>query len=101
MAFDVDEAVCVSTAGADGADAGRSASFGLFDVAPDIRPIRASWLVRPVLPSSDTVEGRASSAAAKHGISAPLSRASVRWCAVSAGVRPVGKGKVSKQVVGV
>ena len=29
------------------------------------------------------------------------SMAWVRWCAVSAGVRPAGKGKVSKQVVGV
>ena len=35
------------------------------------------------------------------GISAPSGSASVRWCAVSAGVRPAGKGKVSKQVVGV
>ena len=32
------------------------------------------------------------------GISAPPSIASVCWCAVSAGVRPSGKGKVSKQV---
>ena len=35
------------------------------------------------------------------GMWAPLASASVRWCAVSAGVRPAGKGKVSKQVVGV
>ena len=36
-----------------------------------------------------------------YGYDEPLASRSVRWWAVSCGVRPAGKGKVSKQVVGV
>lgn len=35
------------------------------------------------------------------GTTAPLAKRRVCWLAVSCGVRPAGKGKVSKQVVGV
>ena len=106
---------CWLVVGRSGAEAGGSYA-SLFEIAPDLRPSPAfcCWVGRAIVATvlvaacaySTGVTGlfdskslASSVAGDQAGMTAPPGKVWVCWLAVSMGLRPAGKGNVSKQVV--